>query len=522
MFKQTNLSIDQAFTRKKPKLGLSNSLLHNFGLSLQFLSPALHLVGVVPRLHLVAAHQTSPFHLTSRSHPARRQQRPRCRGRACCRFLLLPLYFCCSILPLPLWFCWLACFSMHPLHCAATAAWLFSCGRPILNLTSPPVFLQRPAVPALLAHPVGRLVSSVTALARPASCKVGAEKARPLLPFLPPMFVPLVALTHFFWCVKKWFSQMARLRSFLRSGTGEVLLLPASGREVGVVCGGEERNDDVRCFVECAKGTTQLLWTSWASSHTHVRVKVNCAQTCATQQDWETCACDRVFCPHPPLAREPLFPVGETPWKNLRMRKNLAMWLPHRFCKKSVASLFSHLLSRHWWSCHWVSWCSGHWEWRWWKKVARNKSSNFDTSIPVLLVVLHRMVFASFSPSSEKRNSVVLVLVEDLREFRSGSEIFSCFHWSRLTISIVACQRHGALVPVPLMPGSGARDVDRREVVQVSATFFRPSMGMLRISVLLILVPPDVNSVLTTFPCSSSGIQCFPMILLPLSFAMLR
>ena len=34
-------------------------------------------------------------------------------------------------------------------------------------------------------------------------------------------------------------------------------------------------------------------------------------------------------------------------------------------------------------------------------KVARSKSSNFD----------------SFSRSSEKRNSVVLVLVEDLREF---------------------------------------------------------------------------------------------------------
>ena len=48
------------------------------------------------------------------------------------------------------------------------------------------------------------------------------------------------------------------------------------------------------------------------------------------------------------------------------------------------------------------------------KKVARNKSSNVDS---LILPVLDRMVFASFSRSSEQRNSVVLVLVEDLREF---------------------------------------------------------------------------------------------------------
>ena len=35
------------------------------------------------------------------------------------------------------------------------------------------------------------------------------------------------------------------------------------------------------------------------------------------------------------------------------------------------------------------------------KKVARNTSSFFDSSIPILLAVLHRMVFASFSRSSE-------------------------------------------------------------------------------------------------------------------------
>ena len=48
-------------------------------------------------------------------------------------------------------------------------------------------------------------------------------------------------------------------------------------------------------------------------------------------------------------------------------------------------------------------------------KVARNKFSNFDSSIPILLATLYRMVFASISRSSEEMNYVVLVLVEDLR-----------------------------------------------------------------------------------------------------------
>ena len=80
-------------------------------------------------------------------------------------------------------------------------------------------------------------------------------------------------------------------------------------------------------------------------SHTHVRVKVKCAQTCATRQDWEKCACDKVFCLHSPsLAKESLFLVNETHWEKLRMRRNLAKWLPHRFCKESVAfPLFHHL-----------------------------------------------------------------------------------------------------------------------------------------------------------------------------------
>ena len=50
------------------------------------------------------------------------------------------------------------------------------------------------------------------------------------------------------------------------------------------------------------------------------------------------------------------------------------------------------------------------------KKMARNRSSNVDLSILISLAILRRMVFALFSRSSEFRNSVVLVLVEDLGE----------------------------------------------------------------------------------------------------------
>ena len=81
-------------------------------------------------------------------------------------------------------------------------------------------------------------------------------------------------------------------------------------------------------------------------------------------------------------------------------------------------------------------------------------------------------------------------------------------------------QRDGVCVPVPLVPGCGIRGVDRREVVQVSAKFFCPSMSFLRISILFVLLPPDHDGDVTLPSCSSSGIHCFPMISVPLNFAM--
>ena len=55
-------------------------------------------------------------------------------------------------------------------------------------------------------------------------------------------------------------------------------------------------------------------------------------------------------------------------------------------------------------------------------------------------------------------NSVVLLLVEDVRAFSLWVwNFFTCFHWSSLTIIIVAHQRDGALVLVPQMPGCVAK-----------------------------------------------------------------
>ena len=145
------------------------------------------------------------------------------------------------------------------------------------------------------------------------------------------------------------------------------------------------------------------------------------------------------------------------------------------------------------------------------KKVARNKSSNFDSSILILLAVVHRMVFSSFSffgikelcrPCSCRRLArIVVVGLKSFLAFIGPAGRSSSLHANVMVRDV--------------------RDVDRRQVVQVSAICFCPSVDLLSISVLFILLPPDFNSVLIMFPCSSSGNHCFPTILLPLSFALL-
>ena len=49
-----------------------------------------------------------------------------------------------------------------------------------------------------------------------------------------------------------------------------------------------------------------------------------------------------------------------------------------------------------------------------WKKIARNKSSNFDSTIQSSVAILRRMVFALLSHSSEYWNCVFLALLEHL------------------------------------------------------------------------------------------------------------
>ena len=60
---------------------------------------------------------------------------------------------------------------------------------------------------------------------------------------------------------------------------------------------------------------------------------------------------------------------------------------------------------------------------------------------------------------------------------------------------------------------SDERNVDRREVVQVSTILFCPSMGDLRILVLLILLLSDRDSTMATFVGTSWDVHGLPEIL---------
>ena len=68
------------------------------------------------------------------------------------------------------------------------------------------------------------------------------------------------------------------------------------------------------------------------------------------------------------------------------------------------------------------------------------------------------------------------------------------------------------------MPGCAVGEVDRLEV-QVSAIIFSPSMNFLRFSKLFVILSSEHDGIVTVPSCSSLGIFCFPMVFLPLSFA---
>ena len=126
----------------------------------------------------------SQIHLRSRSHPARRQKRPRFLCRACCRLsaataLLLLFHYAAGALIL----LHCSCFTVHSLHWTATAA----IGCPTSYMCAPPTFLLRPGFPALVGHPAGRSFPS-----RPShvSREVDAPRTSSLLPLLPSVVVP--------------------------------------------------------------------------------------------------------------------------------------------------------------------------------------------------------------------------------------------------------------------------------------------------------------------------------------------
>ena len=107
------------------------------------------------------------------------------------------------------------------------------------------------------------------------------------------------------------------------------------------------------------------------------------------------------------VTREPLLPVSETPLKNSKSTQESCK---DTICKESVAFTLSTTgvlaigdLGVHAIESLGVRVATNFVKMMKMKrkKVARNDSSNFDSSILILLAMLHRMVFASFSRSSE-------------------------------------------------------------------------------------------------------------------------
>ena len=193
-----------------------------------------------------------------------------------------------------------------------------------------------------------------------------------------------------------------------------------------------------------------------------MRVKgQRCDQVQYTDNTEKKSACDEVFCLHSPsLARHSLMSVHEICEKSyVALKESAAITLSTNWdltieclgvraieiLDVRVATIVVRMMKR---------------------KVATSRFSHVDSAIPVLLAMLHRMVFALLSHSSER-----------LENFRGGFEIFSSSYRSSLAIIIIAHQCDGALVPVPLVPGCAVGGVDRREVVQVSAIIFCPSMN---------------------------------------------
>ena len=304
------------------------------------------------------------------------------------------------------------------------------------------------------------------------------------------------------------------------------LLIPVSSSELGVVCGGvktkwwkwvrhvEERSVKQAVRWDDVKEGAQVCNTSKSChefdfSHTHACTCEECYQVRLHSQDWEKCCVRRgILSSTLPVAHKEIAIAWKPKLleKNLRMRKNLAKWLPQRFCKESVAfPLFTTCdLAIGCLGVYDIAWfgvhasesldvlCCHQFLWRWWRgrRLREIMFSKFDSSMLLRLILSFFGVKKFCHACSCRRLARIFVV---------GLKSFLALHWFSLTILIVAHQRDGVPVPMPLMPGCGKKDVDCREVVQVSAISFCPSVGLLRISILCILLPPDYDGVLLCF-----------------------
>ena len=136
-----------------------------------------------------------------------------------------------------------------------------------------------------------------------------------------------------------------------------------------------------------------------------------------TNKTEKNCACDDVFCLHPTVAYKGIATACTcNVLTKKQMRKNLAKWLPHKFCNNSVTFTRSttcglaieclaigvlaiECLGVHAMESLDVRVATYFVKMR--KKVARNRFYSSDSSIVIMLAMLRRMVFASFSRSSE-------------------------------------------------------------------------------------------------------------------------
>ena len=153
-------------------------------------------------------------------------------------------------------------------------------------------------------------------------------------------------------------------------------------------------------FFECAKRnntTPANILNLEPLSHTQARVKVKvlrCARHHKTEKNVRATRCS-VYTPRRPQ--------GNRHFLGVKLFQKICEFTvcDLSICDLSIGDLAIGRLGVHAIENHDVRNVTKFVEMLTRKKVARNKSSNFDSSIPILLAMLRQMVFALFSRSSE-------------------------------------------------------------------------------------------------------------------------